>query len=100
MVRGQVFSLDLPQDYQADGDKIPYALIQQAEVEHYAQAQYISEHPALLPVTLLYLVLIDGGHSLGVVANECGHNNALFPDLAAKGKTTAESCPTCEKPHS
>ena len=86
---GRVFSLDLPQDYQAVGDKIPYALIQQTEVEEYPRAQYISEHPVPLPITLLTgnslefdfspyygrmdLVFIDGGHSLDVVANDSEH---------------------------
>lgn len=83
---GHVFSLDLPQDFKAEGDKIPYAMIQQVEVEQYPRAQYISEHPSSLPVTLLSgnslefdfspyygrmdLVFIDGGHSLEVVAKD------------------------------
>ena len=83
---GQVFSLDLPQDYRAGDEKLPYAKIQQSEVELYPRAHYIREHPGPLPITLLTgnsltfdfspyygrmdLVFVDGGHSLDVVAND------------------------------
>jgi predicted O-methyltransferase YrrM len=83
---GRVFSLDLPQDYRNDDEKIPYALIQQAEVEQFTRASYISEYPAPLPIQLLSgnslkfdfspyygrmdLVFIDGGHSLDVVTHD------------------------------
>lgn len=84
--QGQVFSLDLPRDYRAGTEELPYAAIQQSEVELYARARYIFEHPAPLPVTLLTgnsmkfdfspyyermdLIFIDGGHSLNVVAHD------------------------------
>lgn len=83
---GQVFSLDLPPNFRAGDEKLPYAAIQQGEVDLYPRGRYILEHRGALPVTLLTgnsmnfdfspfygrmdLVFIDGGHSLDVVAND------------------------------
>jgi predicted O-methyltransferase YrrM len=87
--RGHVYSLDLPQNYQHESDQIPYAAIQQAEVQEFPRAQFISEHRSPLPITLLTgnslefdfspfygrmdLIFIDGGHSLEVVAKDSEH---------------------------